>query len=152
MADKLYWEDLVVGSEEWSDELEVDREEMLAYNRKYDPWPIHADEEAAKNSPFGGIISSGGYTISLWYKSTHMMGQKRGRPLAFLGVFDWHVKFQQPVYPGDQLRACAKILGKKESSKPWRGHMESLVEMYNQKKEVVLSIQLKMLVERRPVQ
>ena len=151
MTEKLYWEDLVVGSEEWSDELVVDREEMLDYNRRYDPWPIHVDEEAAKSSPFGGVIASGGYTISLWYKSTHLADRKRGKTLAFLGVFDWQVRFRQPVFPGDRLVSCVKILGKRESSKPWRGHMESLVEMYNQDKEMMLSIQLKGLVQRRPV-
>jgi acyl dehydratase len=46
---------------------------MLAYNQKYDPWPIHVDNESAKKSPFGGIIASGGYTISLMYQASHMI-------------------------------------------------------------------------------
>ena len=150
MESKTYWEDLVIGSEEHSDEFLVDREEMLAYNRRYDPWPIHVDEEAAQKSPFGGIIASGGYTISLWYQSTHLMNAKRERPLAFLGGFDWEVKFPNPVYPGDRLVACSKILDKWESSKPWRGHVESLVDILNQKQKTVISIRVKMLVQRRP--
>ncbi len=38
---------------------------MLAYARNFDPWPMHTDEAAAAQTPFGELIASGGYTISL---------------------------------------------------------------------------------------
>jgi acyl dehydratase len=41
---------------------------MLAYNRANDPWPMHVDAEAAAQTPFGGLIASGGYTISIMYR------------------------------------------------------------------------------------
>jgi hypothetical protein len=54
----VYFEDLVEGQEFVSDEVAVDKDEMLEY-AKNDPWPFHVDEEAAKASPFGGLIASG---------------------------------------------------------------------------------------------
>jgi len=66
---------------------------MITYNRKYDPWPIHVHEEFAKNAPFGGVIASGGYTISLTYQCTHMIYNNDAQQWAFLGGFDWVVKF-----------------------------------------------------------
>jgi len=67
----IYFEDLNVGDSWTTTEHLVDREEMLAYNRAYDPWPFHVDAEAASKSPFGGLIASGGYTISLMYRLFH---------------------------------------------------------------------------------
>jgi acyl dehydratase len=68
-----YFEDLVEGQEFVGDEVAVDKDEMLEYARKNDPWPFHVDEEAAKESPFGGLIASGGYAISLYYRLGHML-------------------------------------------------------------------------------
>ena len=64
----VYFEDINVGDCWASGEHVVDREEMLAYNRANDPWPIHVDEEAAARTPFGGLIASGGYTITIMYR------------------------------------------------------------------------------------
>jgi len=33
------------------------------------PWPFHVDEAAAALSPYGGIVASAGYIITLWYRS-----------------------------------------------------------------------------------
>src|SRR6516165_6371392 len=47
----------------------ADKDEMLDYARKNDRSPFHVDEEAARNSPYGGLIASAGYTVTLWYRS-----------------------------------------------------------------------------------
>jgi acyl dehydratase len=65
----MYFEDLNVGDSSTSAEYTVDHEEMLAYEN--DRWPFHADPEAASRSPFGGLIASGGYTITLMYRMFH---------------------------------------------------------------------------------
>jgi acyl dehydratase len=41
----VYFEDLVVGASFLSDEVAIDRDEMLAYHRRNDPWPFHVDED-----------------------------------------------------------------------------------------------------------
>ena len=81
---KKHFEDLEHGAVFWGDECEVDKEEMLQYALKNDPLPFHTDEEAAKASPYGGLIASGGYTVTLWYRSCIRLFAD----MAFLGGFD----------------------------------------------------------------
>ena len=88
-----YFEDLNVGECWLSTEHTVDREAMLAYGRANDPWPIHVDAEEAARSPFGGIIASGGFTITLMYRLFHEIVDQPDRRWAFMGGFDWHLKF-----------------------------------------------------------
>ena len=59
-AVKLYFDDLEVGRVFRGDECVADRDEMLEYARKNDPSPFHVDEDAARNSPYGGLIASAG--------------------------------------------------------------------------------------------
>jgi acyl dehydratase len=68
MKPNYFFEGVVVGVTDVSPEVTVDYEEMLAYNKANDPWPIHIDEVGAAALPFGGLIASGGYTITLTYR------------------------------------------------------------------------------------
>ena len=56
----VYFEDLVVGASFLSDEVAIDHDEMLAYNRRNDPWPFHVDEASSARNPYGNLIASGG--------------------------------------------------------------------------------------------
>jgi len=58
-----YFEDLVVGEEEWGIEEVAVEEDMIDYAIRYDPWPHHVDADAARETPFGGLIASSGYSI-----------------------------------------------------------------------------------------
>ena len=146
LMNMIYFEDLNVGDSWTTTEHLVDREEMLAYNRAYDPWPFHVDAEAASKSPFGGLIASGGYTISLMYRLFHEVANHPDRKWAFLGGFDWQVKFPEPVLAGDRLHERITIIEKRASSKPGRGIIKDRVEVINDRKSVVLSIECTMLM------
>jgi acyl dehydratase len=141
-----YFEDLNVGDSWMSAEYTVDHEEMLAYGRANDPWPIHVDAEAASKSPFGGLIASGGYTITLMYRLGHEIVNQPDREWAVLGGFDWHVKFVEPVRSGDRLHERITILEKRTSSKPGRGIVKNLIEVINDREHVVLSIESTMMM------
>jgi acyl dehydratase len=134
--DLMYFEGLNVGDSLTSSECLVDHEEMLAYGRTNDPWPIHVDSEAAAKSPFGGLIASGGYTITLMYRLGHEILNQPDRAWAFLGGFDWHVKFVEPVRSGDRLHERLTILEKRTSSKPGRGIVKNLIEVINDREHV----------------
>ncbi|MBR0778566.1 dehydratase [Bradyrhizobium diazoefficiens] len=146
----IYFEDLNVGDSWTTAELLVEPEEMLAYNRANDPWPIHVDPEAASKLPFGGLIASGGYTISLMYRLSHEVVNQPDRTWAFLGGLDWHVKFPEPVRAGDRLHERLTIIEKRPSSKPGRGIIKDRVEVINDRKSVVLSIEATFLIATRP--
>ena len=146
----MYFEDLNVGDSWTSAEHRVDHEEMLVYNRTNDPWPIHIDPAEAARSPFGGLIASGGYTISLMYRLSHQIVNQPDRAWAFLGGFDWHVKFVEPVRSGDRLHERITILEKRLSSKPGRGLVKHLIEVMNDRKHVALSIESTILIATSP--
>ena len=145
----MYFEDLNVGDSWTSSECPVDHEEMLTYGRAYDPWPFHVNPEAAAKSPFGGLIASGGYTISLMYRLFHEIVDQPDRTWAFLGGFDWRVKFPEPVRADDRLHERITILEKHTSSKPGRGIVKHLVEVINDRERVVLSIESTTLMATR---
>ena len=65
-----------------------DAEGIKAFARKYDPQPFHLDEEAAKNSVFGGLCASGWQTAATWMK----------RNLATPGIRRWAGPGPAPVY------------------------------------------------------
>ena len=127
----IYFEDLNAGDSWISPELTVDHDQMLANARTNDPWPIHINPEAAAKTPFGGLIASGGYTITLMYRLSHEIANHPDRRWAFLGGFDWHLKFSEPVRSGDRLHARITILDKRASSKPGRGILKIRTEVIN---------------------
>jgi acyl dehydratase len=144
----LYFEDLSKGSVYWGNECPVDREEMLAYAWQNDPSPFHVDDAAARATPFGGLTASGGYIITIWYRSVIPVLA----PVAHIGALpDWHISFIQPVRPGDRLRAKATILGKRLSSRPERrrGYVTVAWDLLNQNKQVVLKVGVEWIVKRR---
>ena len=61
--------------------------------------------------------------------------------MGLLGGFDWHLKLVEPVRSGDRLHERITILEKRLSSKPGRGIVKNLIEVINDRKQVVLSIE-----------
>jgi acyl dehydratase len=125
---KLHFEDLKEGTVFRGDECTVQEDELLEYARRNDPLPFHLDEQAAKASPYAGVIASGGYTVTLWYRS----GIPIFAQIAFLGGFDWHIKLPLPVRAGDRLQVEITIVGKRPSTKPGRGYVTTSQRLLNQ--------------------
>jgi len=146
----LYFEDIVEWTVAWRGEGDVDKEEMLAYAQRNDPWPFHVDEGAARGTPSGCLTASGGYTITLWYRLGHPILNDLPERMAFLAGFDWRVKFSRPVCAGDHLRFRTTVLSKRPSSKPDRGIVVSLGELVNQDDESVVAIEAAYFVATRP--
>jgi acyl dehydratase len=145
-----YFEDIPEGAVYWSPPFVVDREEMLAYSRLNDPWPFHIDSEAARASHFGDVIASGGYIITLMYRSCHTIYNKANEPWAFLGGFDWTVKFRMPVKAGDVLRNRTTVFDKRLSSKPGRGLAKFRHELVNEANESVFVLEAVAMLATRP--
>ena len=91
----------------------VTREELLSFAREFDPLAMHADPEAAADSPFGGLIASGIHTFALtqprvvehFYGGSDLVAAKH--------IQD--IRFPAPVRPGDTLRVELEILDKEVS-------------------------------------
>ncbi|MFT4613963.1 MAG: acyl dehydratase [Bacteroidia bacterium] len=70
---------------------------------------IHVDEEAAKNTPFGGTIAHGFLTLSLLSKMAEGNGVVPENILMGLNYGFDKVRFLAPVRAGKRVRALAEI-------------------------------------------
>jgi acyl dehydratase len=131
------------------EEVVADADEMVAYAKKYDPWPFHLDAEAAKQSPFGGLVASAGYTFSLSCQSVHTVFRTADVEWAFLGGYELHIKLLEPVRPGDRLRLKLAIGSKRRSTRQGRGHVESVHVLMRQGDVPVFSVELDLLMATR---
>jgi hypothetical protein len=61
----LYLEDFHPGDVGETPPRQISREEIVEFARQFDPQPFHLDEEAARRSPYGGLIASGWHTAAL---------------------------------------------------------------------------------------
>ena len=101
----------------------VDREEMLAFARRFDPQPFHVDEDAARDSLLGGLCASGWFTCALWmraYVDTVLAGStSQGSPGGK------EISWPTPVFPGDELNFKVGIgPTRRSASRPGLGLVE----------------------------
>jgi acyl dehydratase len=127
----------------------VSEAEILAFAREFDPQPFHIDPARARESIYGGIIASGWHTIAIFmrlavdglFNDTASMGSP--------GVNE--IRWLRPVRPGDTLRARLTVVELIPSrSRPDRGTMRSLAEVFNGQGERVLSMEVLGIIGRRP--
>lgn len=65
----MYLDEIYVGWEREIPGVEIDRERMLDFARRYDAIPLHTDEEYAKRTRFGALIAPGVMSfIAVWAK------------------------------------------------------------------------------------
>lgn len=137
---KYYWEDLAVGSVVDIGNIQVERQEVLDFARRYDPQPFHVDDEAAAASPvFGRLAASG------WHTCAMAMGQyvreflNQSASMGSPGVEQ--IKWLKPVYPGDTLSMRLRVTDARPmKSRPDMGLVRSAWEVFNQDGVQVLSV------------
>ena len=144
-----YWEDFTPGEVIELGSRAITKEAILAFAREFDPQVFHIDEEAARDTAFGGLIASGWHTGSLsmrlFYDGLIKCVVSFGSP-----GFD-ELRWVKPVRPGDTLSARLTVLECVASrSKPDRGVIRALLETRNQHGEVVMSIKAINIFGRRP--
>lgn len=136
--DERYFEDYVTGRVHEFGSIQVAEAEVVEFARRYDPQPFHADPEAAKRTPFGGLIASGWHTAGLMMRLVVDHYLSHVASLASPGVDE--LRWTQPVRPGDTLSVRATVLeARRSQSKPDRGIIRTLFEVLNQRGEVVMS-------------
>jgi acyl dehydratase len=135
-----YFEDYVVGSIHEFGSIVVTEEEVIAFARRYDPQVFHIDPVAAKNTKFGGLIASGWLTAGLMMRLLVDNVVSAVASLGSPGVNE--LRWLKPVRPGDELSIRVTIREARRSrSKPDRGSVSNFVEVLNQNREVVMTMQ-----------
>ncbi len=149
MTINTYFEDLKVGSKLQLGKYTFERDEILEFAGKYDPQPFHTDDEAARESVFGGLIASGWHTCAVMMRLLVDGALHDSSSLGSPGVDE--IRWLKPVRVGDTLDVVLVIEGARASqSKPDRGLLVMRSEGYNQNGEQVVYVRSKLLMGRRP--
>jgi len=145
-----FLEDFVVGQVfKPSRRVRVEKDEIIAFARQYDPQPFHLDEEAARNSIFGHLVASGWHTAALTMRLITESEYNAAAGTIGLGVDELRWLF--PVHPGDELHIEGEVLDVRPSkSRPDRGLIKMRTRTLNQDGQVVQEIVGNAIVPRRP--
>jgi acyl dehydratase len=144
-----YFEDFQVGQVAEAGPYVVTREELLDFARKFDPQPFHLDEEAAKKTHFGGLVTSGWHTAAMAHRMLVMDLLNDTASLGSPGVDE--LRWLKPVRPGDSLRLRIEVLELMPSrSRPERGSIRFAFAMLNQHGETVMTERAVAMFARRP--
>lgn len=147
MAAKLYFDDLTVGQRFTSGTHALDVAQIKAFARDFDPQPFHMDEDAARETMFGGLAASGWHTMAI----TMRLMVDGGPPLAggIIGA-GGEIAWPRPTRPGDVLHVVSEVIELTPSrSRPERGMVTMRNETRNQRDEVVQVLTAKLVVPRR---
>jgi acyl dehydratase len=145
---KQYLEDYAVGQVYRTGRVQIDKDQILAFAKQYDPQPYHLDEQAARKSVFGGLAASGWHTAAL---TMRLLVDSEFRPAnGILGVGFDELSWPRPVRPGDELYAESEVLEVRPSkSRPDRGLIRVRTTTLNQDGEPVQIYTGNLLVPRR---
>ncbi len=143
-----YFEDYVEGDVHSFGSIAVEAAEIVAFAKRFDPQLFHVDPEAAKATPFGGLIASGWHTAALMMRLYVEHYLTHVASLASPGLDE--LRWLKPVRPGDRLSVRVSILKAVPSkSKPDRGVVTSFIEVFNQAGEVVMTLKAVNMITRR---
>jgi acyl dehydratase len=146
-----YFEDYATGSVFECGPIQVEEAEIIAFARRYDPQSFHTDPAAAAHSVFGGLIASGWHTAAMAMRQLVEQYLSSVASLGSPGIDE--LRWILPVRPADVLRVRVTVLEAKRSrSKPDRGIVRSLIEVSNQRGDLVMSLKaINLLLCREPL-
>lgn len=134
----IFFDDIDVGTKIEHGSVEVSREEVLEFARKYDPQPFHLSDEAAAKTPFGKIAASGWNTAALVMRVLVDSWSDKGLTGVGSPGLD-ELRWLKPVYPGDTLHVSSEVVDKRASrSRPQIGSVWSDIIVTNQHGEQVM--------------
>jgi acyl dehydratase len=144
-----YLDDFAVGQTFGSGRLVVEKERIVSFAREFDPQPFHLDEDAARDSVFGGLAASGWHTAAM---TMRLLVESDVAPAGGLvgAGFD-EFRWPRPVRPGDELRLESEVLEVRPSrSRPDQGMVKVRTTTLNQNNEPVQVMIANLVVPRRP--
>ena len=147
----LYFEEFEVGME-FNHPLTrtvTEMDNILFCAMTHNPQPLHLDEEFSKGTMYGQRLVNSMFTLGLVIGVT-VGDTTLGTTLGNLGLTD--VRFVNPVFHGDTIRAMTKITDKRESkSRPTTGIVTFEHYGLNQRDEEVAFCLRTGLMMKRPV-
>jgi acyl dehydratase len=126
----VFFEDIELGTTIRVGSYRVERDDIVAFARRWDPLDIHTDEST-------GVTASGSHLMAI---RTLLLHQLPTREAVIVGAGWGNVRFHVPVHSGDELWLEATWLTKRRSaSKRDRGIVNASMKLVNQSGVVVVS-------------
>ena len=144
-----YLEDFAVGQTFRTGRVQIDKERIKNFAAEFDPQPFHLDEEAARDTIFGGLAASGWHTAAVTMK---MLVESDIKPAGgIVGAGFEELRWTRPARPGDELRVESEVLEVRPSrSRPDQGLIKVRTTTLNQNDEAVQVTVGNLVVPRRP--
>ena len=142
-----FLEDIQIGPKHVSSKYHLTKEEIVSFAQRWDPLPIHLNEEAAKAAGLSSVSAPGSLLLAVKQKLISEFGFHD----TVVGSFGFeNVSFIRPAIAGDWLRAeLAWIDARASTSRPGHGVAKHLTHLLNDRGEQVLSLLDTVLIRRR---
>ena len=143
----MYFEEFVLGSITNIEPVIINKEDMLSFANKYDPIPLHTNEEYAKSTIFGSLIAPGVMSfMSVWakYLEIDLAGDE------LLAGKSTKIEWFKPVFADDILTSTCTV-SKLTKRNEKNGIVELTFEALNQNGELVLTDVTEMIVKCKPI-
>ncbi len=146
--ERRWLEDFAVGDRFSYGAWEMQRQDMLAFAKIYDPEPFHLDEEAAIALGWGGLIASGLQIAALF----RLLSKDAFPNTATVISPGWdNIRWLKPVYAGDILSCQSEITETRPlKSRTSEGAMKFYTEISRQNGDIVCSILATWFIRQRP--
>ncbi|MBR2463776.1 MAG: MaoC family dehydratase N-terminal domain-containing protein [Spirochaetaceae bacterium] len=142
----MYLEDYTIGMEWKTEPVTIGREELVDFTMRYDPHPIHFDDEYAKTTRFKEIIAPGALTYLVVWSPFMKLNPFGDELVAGKSTkMEWHL----PVYAGERLSGRFWV-SKVEPLGRGKGLLEIQIEIHNQEGKRVLSGFTEAVMQCRP--
>jgi acyl dehydratase len=148
----IYFDDIEIGNRRELGSYTFTADEIKRFARQFDPQPFHLDEEAAKQSHFGGLVASGWHTASVFMKLQSRMINEMGADVRKSGPSPGYrnLRWLKPVFAGDTLTYRTEVVRKRElASRPQWGIVFSHITAVNQRGELVYEFEGSVMFARR---
>ena len=155
-----FFEDIAVGQRREFGSFTFTAENIKAFARQFDPQTFHLDEEAGRNSLFGGLAASGWHVGSVCMKLLVAKGQQETAETLAAGGTPavWgpspgfrELKWHKPVLAGDTLTFTSEVSEVRTlESRPQWGLIHAYNTGVNQRGELAFSFIAAVFKPRRP--
>jgi acyl dehydratase len=148
----LYFEEFEIGQviEHSITRTVTEMDNILFTAMTYNPQPLHIDYDFASKTDWGKPLVNSIFTLGLMI-GVSVNETTLGTTIGNLGMTD--VKFPNPVFFGDTLRATTEVVAKRESkSRPTAGIVEFHHRAFNQRGELVAECTRQAFMHKKPVE
>lgn len=146
----LYWEEWEVGKSFTTAARTITETDVVNFaGISGDYNPLHINEEYCKKTQFGTRIAHGPLIYAVAAGLLFQLHLYDDTLIAFLGFES--LKFTKPVKINDTIYAKVTVTEVSETSKPDRGVMKRVLQVFNQHDEMVQEGIQAFLMKRKPV-